>query len=182
MNDHAARHLVTTALHCVGAPTVAALCECDYDCACVVLADRKKKRVGASVGKRKVKGKKSWTRPPTLAPHTTNPRPSDDPELVASPKTKTNNPISAPTFVGCVSTLIVLRLMDADLNNGLTDAKATFLALRIHADTGSLCFESTTPSDAKALAWLMDHGASQAAIADQARAAAFQSLFNWHLC
>ncbi len=66
--------------------------------------------------------------------------------------------------VGSVSTLIVERLMDGVLS----DVEATFLALQIHADTGSLCFESTTPRDAKALAWLMDQGASQADIADQA--------------
>jgi hypothetical protein len=66
--------------------------------------------------------------------------------------------------VGSVSSLIVERLMDGVLS----DVEATFLALQIHADTGSLCFESTTPRDAKALAWLMDQGASQADIADQA--------------
>jgi hypothetical protein len=54
--------------------------------------------------------------------------------------------------------------MDAALNNGLTDAEATFLALCIHADTSWLCFESTTPSNAKPLAMSL-------AIADQARAA-----------
>ena len=61
MNDHASRHLVTTALYCVGAPSVAVLCECGCDCAWVVQLDRKKKRVGACVGKRKVKGRKSST-------------------------------------------------------------------------------------------------------------------------
>jgi hypothetical protein len=57
MKDYTMRHLVTTVLYCVGAPTVAALCECDCDCAFVVLSDRKKKRVGACLDKRKVKGK-----------------------------------------------------------------------------------------------------------------------------
>jgi hypothetical protein len=43
--------------------------------------------------------------------------------------------------VGSVSsTLIVEWLMDGVLS----DVEATFLALQIHADTGSLCFESTT--------------------------------------
>jgi hypothetical protein len=70
--------------------------------------------------------------------------------------------------VRSVSTLIVERLMD----DVLSDVEATFLALQIHADTGSLCFESTTPRDAKALAWLMDQGASQANIAAQASKAA----------
>ena len=43
------------------------------------------------------------------------------------------------------------------------------MALGIHADTGSLCFDSTTPRDAKALAWTMEQGASQAAIAEHAQ-------------
>jgi CBS domain-containing protein len=69
-----------------------------------------------------------------------------------------------------VSTLIVERLMEADLeDDGLTEAEATLLALGIHADTGSLCFDSTTPRDAKALAWVMEQGASQAAIAEHAK-------------
>lgn len=72
--------------------------------------------------------------------------------------------------VGSVSTLIVERLMEAELDDGLSEAEATLLALGIHADTGSLCFDSTTPRDAKALAWVMEQGASQAAIAEHARA------------
>jgi hypothetical protein len=80
--------------------------------------------------------------------------------------------------VGSVSTLIVERLMDGVLS----DVEATFLALQIHADSGSLCFESTTPRDVKALAWLMDQGASQADIADQASktASTKQLLFDNH--
>jgi hypothetical protein len=74
--------------------------------------------------------------------------------------------------VGYVSTLIVERLMD-DI---LSDVEVTFLALQIHADTCSLCFESTTPRDAKALAWLMDQGTSQADIATQASKAASSIL------
>jgi nanoRNase/pAp phosphatase (c-di-AMP/oligoRNAs hydrolase) len=70
--------------------------------------------------------------------------------------------------VGSVSTLIVERLMEADLDDGLTEAEATLLALGIHADTGSLCYDSTTPRDAMALAWVMAQGASQAAIAEHA--------------
>jgi nanoRNase/pAp phosphatase (c-di-AMP/oligoRNAs hydrolase) len=71
--------------------------------------------------------------------------------------------------VGSVSTLIVERLMEAELDDGLTEAESTLLALGIHADTGSLCFDSTTPRDAKALAWVMEQGASQAAIAEHAK-------------
>jgi nanoRNase/pAp phosphatase (c-di-AMP/oligoRNAs hydrolase)/predicted transcriptional regulator len=71
--------------------------------------------------------------------------------------------------VGSVSTLIVERLLLADLEDGLTEAEATLLALGIHADTGSLCYDSTTPRDAKALAWVMEQGASQVAIAEHAQ-------------
>ena len=71
--------------------------------------------------------------------------------------------------VGSVSTLIVERLMDAQLDEGLTEAEATLLALGIHADTGSLCYDSTTVRDAAALAWVMEMGASQAAIAEHAQ-------------
>jgi hypothetical protein len=100
---------VTTSLDCVGAPTVAVLCESDCpSTACVVQSERKKnKRVSVIVGNRKV------------------------------PQKSAN--------VGSVSTLIVERLMD----DVLSDVEATFLALQTHADTGSLCFESTTPRDAR---------------------------------
>ena len=69
--------------------------------------------------------------------------------------------------VGSVSTMVVERLMAADIE--ITEAEATLLALGIHADTGSLCFDSTTPRDAKALAWVMEQRASQAAIAEHAQ-------------
>lgn len=68
--------------------------------------------------------------------------------------------------VGSVSTLITERLRDANI--ALTEAEATLLALGIHADTGSLCFDSTTPRDANALAWCLSQGASQTAIAEHA--------------
>ena len=69
--------------------------------------------------------------------------------------------------VGSVSTMIAERLQQAGLE--LTEAEATLLALGIHADTGSLCFDSTTPRDAISLAWVMSQGASQAAIAEHAQ-------------
>lgn len=69
--------------------------------------------------------------------------------------------------VGSVSTMIAERLQQAGLD--LTEAEATLLALGIHADTGSLCFDSTTPRDAMSLAWVMSQGASQTAIAEHAR-------------
>jgi len=84
--------------------------------------------------------------------------------------------------VGSVSTLIVERLvrqqekqLERQLETSsspittLTEAEATLLALGIHADTGSLCFDSTTPRDASALAWVMHQGASQVAIAEHAQ-------------
>jgi len=84
--------------------------------------------------------------------------------------------------VGSVSTLIVERLvkqqerqLKRQLESSsspittLTEAEATLLALGIHADTGSLCFDSSTPRDASALAWVMHQGASQVAIAEHAQ-------------
>jgi nanoRNase/pAp phosphatase (c-di-AMP/oligoRNAs hydrolase) len=69
--------------------------------------------------------------------------------------------------VGSVSTLMCERLKEAVIP--LTQAESTLLALGIHADTGSLCYDSTTPRDASALAWLLEMGASQMAIAEHAR-------------
>jgi len=69
--------------------------------------------------------------------------------------------------VGSVSTMIAERLRDAGLE--LSEAEATLLALGIHADTGSLCFDSTTARDGSALAWTMEQGASQAAIAEHGK-------------
>jgi nanoRNase/pAp phosphatase (c-di-AMP/oligoRNAs hydrolase) len=68
--------------------------------------------------------------------------------------------------VGSVSTLLTEFLQKAALR--LTEAEATLMALGIHADTGSLCFDSTTPRDAAALAWCLQQGASQPAIAEHA--------------
>jgi len=70
--------------------------------------------------------------------------------------------------VGSVSTMMAERLQAAGIP--LTEAEATLLALGVHADTGSLCFDSTTPRDAAALAWLLSQqSASQAAIAEHAQ-------------
>ncbi|NET17628.1 MAG: CBS domain-containing protein, partial [Okeania sp. SIO1H6] len=64
--------------------------------------------------------------------------------------------------VGATTTLIAEKLQT--LQNKptpiLTPAEATIMALGIHADTGSLTFDHTTPRDATALAWLMQQGAS----------------------
>jgi tRNA nucleotidyltransferase (CCA-adding enzyme) len=69
--------------------------------------------------------------------------------------------------VGSVSTMICEFLDKASID--LSEAEATLLALGIHADTGSLCYDSTTARDAKALAWVMEQGASQSAIAEHVR-------------
>ncbi len=74
--------------------------------------------------------------------------------------------------VGSVSTMVAEQLRDEGFE--LTEAEATLLALGIHADTGSLCFDSTTTRDAEALAWVMKQGASQAAIAENAHASLSQ--------
>ncbi|KAL7569330.1 hypothetical protein ACA910_016872 [Epithemia clementina (nom. ined.)] len=69
--------------------------------------------------------------------------------------------------VGSVSALVSEYLKEEEIE--LTEAEATLLALGIHGDTGSLCFDSTTPRDARALAWCLEQGASQAAIAEHAQ-------------
>jgi len=70
--------------------------------------------------------------------------------------------------VGAVSTMITERLRDAAIT--ISEAEATLLALGIHSDTGSLCYDSTTARDAIALAYTMEQGASQAAIAEHTQA------------
>ena len=82
--------------------------------------------------------------------------------------------------VGATTTLIVERLQQLEANtsklirdrspeNFLTPAEATIMALAIHADTGSLTFDHSTARDARALAWLMERGASLSAIAEYAK-------------
>lgn len=70
--------------------------------------------------------------------------------------------------LGATTTLITEKLQT--LQNQptpiLTPAEATVMALGIHADTGSLTFDHTTPRDAIALAWLMQQGASLPVIAE----------------
>jgi nanoRNase/pAp phosphatase (c-di-AMP/oligoRNAs hydrolase) len=69
--------------------------------------------------------------------------------------------------VGSVSALICELLQESNVQ--ITEVEATLFALGIHADTGSLRFDSTTPRDAKALAWCLEQGASQVAIAEHAQ-------------
>jgi tRNA nucleotidyltransferase (CCA-adding enzyme) len=66
--------------------------------------------------------------------------------------------------VGATATLIVEQLQA----KGLTPnpIEATAMALGIHVDTGSLTYDHATARDARALAWLMEQGASLRAIAE----------------
>ena len=64
--------------------------------------------------------------------------------------------------VGACTTLIVEELQKQEI--ALTPVQATVMALGIHVDTGSLTFESATPRDALALAWLMQQGARASVI------------------
>lgn len=69
--------------------------------------------------------------------------------------------------VGSVSTMIAEKLQSSNVQ--LSQAESTLLALGIHSDTGSLCFDSTSLRDAKALVYCMSQGASQTAIAEHAQ-------------
>jgi tRNA nucleotidyltransferase (CCA-adding enzyme) len=66
--------------------------------------------------------------------------------------------------IGSTTALIVEQLQAAALVP--TPVEATVMALGIHVDTGSLTFDHCTPRDARALAWLMEQGASLRAIAE----------------
>jgi tRNA nucleotidyltransferase (CCA-adding enzyme) len=66
--------------------------------------------------------------------------------------------------VGATTTLMVEQLQQQEIS--LTPAQATVMALGIHVDTGSLTFDSSTPRDALALAWLMQQGASLSVISE----------------
>jgi len=81
--------------------------------------------------------------------------------------------------VGSATTVLVERLhaLSGEPERlTLTETEATLFALGIRADTGALSFPATTPRDAYALAWLMEQGCSQSAIAEfgQARLSAHQ--------
>ncbi len=68
--------------------------------------------------------------------------------------------------VGATTTLIAEKLQQEQIQ--LTPFEATVMALGIHVDTGSLTFDQTTARDAKALAWLMEMGASVRIISEYA--------------
>mmetsp|Transcript_21287 Transcript_21287/g.27511 ORF Transcript_21287/g.27511 Transcript_21287/m.27511 type:complete len:649 (-) Transcript_21287:192-2138(-) len=80
-----------------------------------------------------------------------------------------NTDLNATNFildnVGSVTTLVTEMLMK-DNSIVLMDAEATLLALGIHADTGSLTYDSATDRDARCLAWLMANGANQQVISE----------------
>jgi len=59
--------------------------------------------------------------------------------------------------VGATTTLLVERVQQAGL--ALSVEEATLLLLGIYEDTGSLTYDTTTARDARAAAWLLEHGA-----------------------
>lgn len=60
--------------------------------------------------------------------------------------------------VGATTTLLIEVLQNQ--NGHLTPVQATLLLLGIYEDTGSLTYARTTARDARASAWLLEHGAS----------------------
>lgn len=66
--------------------------------------------------------------------------------------------------IGSTTTLIVEQLQAQQVLP--TPVEATVMALGVHVDTGSLTFDHATARDARALAWLMEQGASLRAIAE----------------
>ena len=60
--------------------------------------------------------------------------------------------------VGATTTLLVEKL--AEQEQEIDPAEATLLMLGIYEDTGALSFESSTPRDLRAAAWLLEHGAN----------------------
>lgn len=60
--------------------------------------------------------------------------------------------------VGSATTLLVERIREAGLSVDVVDA--TLFTLGIYADTGSLSHPFTTGRDARAVAWLLEHGAN----------------------
>jgi tRNA nucleotidyltransferase (CCA-adding enzyme) len=60
--------------------------------------------------------------------------------------------------VGAATTLLVEQL--AQRGTTITATDATLMLLGIYEDTGGLSFETTTPRDMRAGAWLLEHGAN----------------------
>lgn len=59
--------------------------------------------------------------------------------------------------VGCTATIFTQILLEKNLF--LNKEEATLMAMAIHEDTGSFTFDTTTPDDLKAMAWLLPQGA-----------------------
>ncbi len=57
---------------------------------------------------------------------------------------------------GATTTLLVEKMVDQGITVGATEA--TLLLLGIYEDTGALSFETTTPRDLRAAAWLLQQG------------------------
>lgn len=66
--------------------------------------------------------------------------------------------------VGATTTLMVERMQE--LGIAVNPFEATIFALGIYEDTGSLTFATTTPRDAKAVAFLLSQGAKLSVVAD----------------
>jgi len=66
--------------------------------------------------------------------------------------------------IGATTTMLV-EVMQVQ-NEHLSTIQATLLLLGIYEDTGSLTYSRTTPRDARATAWLLEHGASLKIAAD----------------
>jgi tRNA nucleotidyltransferase (CCA-adding enzyme) len=64
--------------------------------------------------------------------------------------------------VGSATTLLLESIRDKGID--IDPVEATLFALGIHTDTGSLVHATSTSRDARALAWLMDLGASLAVL------------------
>lgn len=60
--------------------------------------------------------------------------------------------------VGCTVTLMVERLVERGIT--VDPSTATLMLLGVYTDTGSLTYPTTTARDARATAWLLEHGAS----------------------
>lgn len=60
-------------------------------------------------------------------------------------------------LIGSATTLLVQELEKR--GRSFTPLEATTMALGVYVDTGSLTFPSTTPADARAVAYLLEHGA-----------------------
>ena len=64
----------------------------------------------------------------------------------------------AGEVVGATSTLLVERLAEQAVT--LSPVEATLLTLGIYEDTGALVYQTTTPRDMRAAAWLLERGAN----------------------